>query len=191
MPSLVYLWINIAQTQRNSRCVRVRVKREVSLGITPASHVRWNSWRGVVTATSACVLLPTQPRPTPSHDALRRQDLCLHTASDISIPSTQHSSFSNANCLRISNEPLKYRTQWLRPPEAKAAGTRARNAVNESPSGRGWARFNPGNDFLQIMENFLMKAARRCPFKDLGARRIYGPNGRRKFCSSRRSLSHA
>lgn len=32
----------------------------------------------------------------------------------------------------------------------------------------GWARFNPGNDFLQIMENFLMKAAQQCPFKDLG-----------------------
>lgn len=48
-------------------------------------------------------------------------------------------SFPNANCLRISNEPLKYRIQWLRPPEAKAAGTRARNAtVNESPPG--WGR---------------------------------------------------
>lgn len=96
-------------------------------------------------------------------------------------------SLLNVNCLRISNELLKYRTQWLCPPEAMAARTRARNAVNESP-GRGWARFDPGNDFLQIMENFLMKAARRCPFEDLETRRIYGPNGCHKFCSSRRSL---
>lgn len=58
---------------------------------------------------------------------------CFDTA-----PIYLRASFPNANCLRILNEPLKYRTQWLRPPEARAAGTRARNAaVNESPAGRG------------------------------------------------------
>lgn len=69
-----------------------------------------------------------------------RHHRCVRASRDYWLSGwlSPRTSLPNANCLRISNEPLKYRTQWLRPPEAKASGTRARNgAVNESPSGRG------------------------------------------------------
>lgn len=103
---------------------------------------------------------------------VRTLPMCVYTP-ELSYDDTISSTcVTNANCLRISNEPLKYQTQWLRPPDArpaKTAGTHARNvAVNESPTGWVWAMFDPGNDFPQIIENFLMNAVRQCPFKDIG-----------------------
>lgn len=159
MPSLVYLWINIAQTLRNPRaCVCVgyvsrgsciqqgRVMRDHDhaaaavetsrrrrlVSLTPrrllkllslpqcfATHFSPSTWRTV--------------RHLPTLCACASWLRCFDTATTY-LPA----SFPNANCLRILNEPLKYWTQWLRPPEARAAGTRARNAVvNESPTGRG------------------------------------------------------
>lgn len=80
-------------------------------------------------------------RYTGCHVQRRSVALCALRDFDVSIrhPASPRASFPNANCLRISNEPLKYRTQKQRPPEAKAAtGTHARNAVNERNSaGRG------------------------------------------------------
>lgn len=149
MPSLVYLWINIAQApQSASVCVIQKL----------TSSVRQRASRHSDGAIAAALSAPAMCAYDPWLRCLDTPRLALRA------------SFPNANCLRISNEPLKYRIQWLHPPEAKATGTRARNAaVNESPGrGRGWASFDPGNDFLQIMENFLMKAARQCLFKDLG-----------------------
>lgn len=97
--------------------------------------------------TSYQIIRPNPVRHVRSYSSLaivtivkgsRYRQLCVRDF-DISIVTwlSLRTSFPNANCLGISNEPLKYWTQWLRPPEAKAAGTHARNVVvNEGPSGR-------------------------------------------------------
>ncbi|CAH2074294.1 unnamed protein product, partial [Iphiclides podalirius] len=123
VPSLVYLWINIAQTRRDPSWMRVRAARKVVLDIGMLScmplryragpHSRFHAW----------------------YHAVASSGVCVRDGGTFGRPVSPHVRAPNANCLRISNEPLKCRTQWLRPPEAKAAGTRARNgAVNESPT---------------------------------------------------------
>lgn len=150
MPSLVYLWINIAQTLRNPQaCVSVGY---VSWGscIRHGRVTRDHNYAAAAAETSRCRHADCwhcygcrgSPRPPVApHVAYQLRWLCA-CASWLRCFDTAstylRASFPNANCLRILNEPLKYRTQWLRPPEARAAGTRARNAaVNESPAGRG------------------------------------------------------